>query len=152
MPSTFIGNIEARIDQKGRVFIPVAYRKLLPDGERERIVMRKDPDADCLVLYPESVWNAKVETLRDNLDEWNPEDRLLLAQFVADAEWLDIDSQGRILINRRYLQLIGISTDVLFVGMLDKIAVWSKTNYEAAKLAPNEFAKLLASKMMKHKE
>ena len=50
--------------------------------------MRKDTYQNCLVLYPENVWNKKVETLQANLDEWNFEDQMLLSQFVSDAEWL----------------------------------------------------------------
>ena len=99
--STFLGKYEAKADVKGRVFVPSVYRKLLPDGEKERIVMRKDTDNDCLMIYPEHIWNAKVEALQQVLDEWNPDDQLLLMQFVSDAEWFDIDSQGRILLAKK---------------------------------------------------
>ena len=55
--STFIGKYEAKADVKGRVFIPSTYRKLLPGGERDRIVMQRDTENDCLILYPEQVLN-----------------------------------------------------------------------------------------------
>ncbi|MCE5331587.1 MAG: cell division/cell wall cluster transcriptional repressor MraZ [Bacteroidales bacterium] len=148
--STFIGKYEAKADVKGRIFIPSAYRKLLPDGERERIVMRRDAENDCIVFFPEHVWNTKVEGLKANLDEWNPEDQMILMQFVSDAEWLDIDSQGRILIAKRHLQSIAVeSPEVLFVGMIDRFAVWSKARYEQAKMPQADFAKALKEKMMK---
>jgi len=148
--STFIGKYEAKADVKGRIFIPSAYRKLLPDGERERIVMRKDAENDCMILYPEHVWNKKVEELKANLDEWNPIDQMILMQFVSDAEWLDIDSQGRILIAKRHLQSIAIeSPEVLFVGMIDRFAVWSKARYEQTKMSQVDFAQLLKDRMMK---
>ena len=105
--ATFIGNIEAKADVKGRIFIPASYRKQLPEGERERLVMRMDPNNACLILYPEGVWNRKVADFKEKLDEWNSDDQMLLMQFVSDAEWLDIDSQGRVLISKRYLQQIG---------------------------------------------
>ncbi len=148
--STFIGKYEGKADIKGRIFIPSVYRKLLPEGEKERIVMRKDAENDCFILYPESVWNKKVEDLNSKLDEWNPTDALLLMQFVSDAEWLDIDSQGRVLLSRKHLQMIGVeNSEVLFVGMMDKFAVWSKTRYGNAKFSTVEFANLLKEKMMK---
>ncbi len=146
----FIGKQEAKADVKGRVFIPSAYRKLLPDGEKERVVMRRDPENDYLVLYPIPVWNDMVQELKLNLDEWNPEDQLLLMQFVSDAEWLDIDSQGRILLSKRHLQSIAVEgNDMLFVGLLDRIAVWSKARYEASMQAKTGFSARLKSKMMK---
>ena len=66
---TFIGNIEGRLDEKGRIFVPAVYRKILAEAESKRIVMRRDTDNECLMFYPELVWNEKVEQLRSNLDE-----------------------------------------------------------------------------------
>ena len=100
---TFIGNIEARLDEKGRIFVPATYRKILAEAESKRIVMRRDADNECLMFYPEQVWNEKVEQLRLTLDEWDPEDQLILMQFMADAEYLELDGQGRILLQRKLL-------------------------------------------------
>ena len=148
--STFIGKYEARADIKGRIFVPSNYRKLLPDGGKERVVLQKDAENDCLIIYPEHVWNVKVDELKSTLDEWNPVDQLLLMQFVSDAEWLDIDSQGRILLSKKNQTLIGIeNSEVLFVGMIDRFAVWSKTRYEKNKMSSTDFAAMLKERMMK---
>ena len=148
--STFIGKYEAKADVKGRIFIPSAYRKLLQDGEREKVVMRRDAENECMILYPEHVWNAKVEQLKATLDEWNPADQMLLMQFVADAEWLDIDSQGRVLIAKRHLQSISVeNSELLFVGMIDRFAVWGKNRYEQSKMSQADFAKTLKERTMK---
>ena len=151
--STFIGKYEAKADVKGRIFIPSAYRKLLPDGEREKVVMRRDAENECMILYPEHIWNAKVEQLKATLDEWNPADQMLLMQFVADAEWLDIDSQGRVLIAKRHLQSISVeNSELLFVGMIDRFAVWGKNRYEQSKMSQTDFAKILKERTMKQSE
>lgn len=148
--STFIGKYEAKADVKGRIFIPSGYRKLLPDKEKERVVMRKDADNDCMILFPEHVWNKKVDDLKSKLDEWNSVDQLILMQFVSDAEWLDLDSQGRILLSKKNLQVIGVeNAEVLFVGLVDRIAIWSKVRYEQSKLSSSDFAALLKERMMK---
>ena len=117
--SAFIGNSDAKADAKGRIFIPAHYRKALQEGENSRLVMRKDPYSNSLMLYPETVWNQKLSTLKNGLDEWNPTHQIVMMQFVSEAEWLDIDSQGRVLIPKKYLQLIGAESEVQFVGMLD---------------------------------
>ena len=151
--STFLGKYEAKADVKGRVFVPSVYRKLLPDAEKERIVMRKDTDNDCLMIYPEHIWNEKVQALQHVLDEWNPDDQLLLMQFVSDAEWLDIDSQGRILLAKRHLQSIQVeNSEILFVGMINRFAIWGKTHYENTKLQPADFANSLKNRMMKQSD
>jgi MraZ protein len=146
--STFIGKYEAKADIKGRIFIPSTYRKLLPDNEKGRVVMRKDPENECLIIYSEAVWTKKIEDFKSKLDEWDATDQLLLMQFVSDAEWLDIDSQGRVLISNKKLQAIGIeNAEVLFVGMIDRFALWSKSRYEENKMSAPNFAALLKERM-----
>ena len=47
----FLGNIEAKMDTKGRAFLPATFRKVLQGGGDERLVLRKDVFQPCLVLY-----------------------------------------------------------------------------------------------------
>jgi MraZ protein len=148
--STFIGKYEAKADVKGRVFIPSVYRKILPESDREKVVMRCDAENECLIIYPVDVWNTKLEEFKSKLDEWNPVDQMLLMQFVSEAEWLDIDNQGRVLIQKKHLQKISVdNAEVLFVGMIDRFAVWSKAKYEQSRLSSADFAALLKDRMMK---
>ncbi len=150
--STFIGTYEAKTDAKGRVFVPAVYRRILFGSEKNRLVMRKDADNDCLVIYPESVWEKKIEHLMSQLDEWDSDDQLLLMQFVSEAEWLDIDSQGRVLIQKKYLEAIGVEeNEVLFVGMLNRFAIWGRSRYESVKLSKGDFAEKLKNKMKQKK-
>ncbi len=149
MTATFIGNIEARLDEKGRMFIPAIYRKILNERGSRRIVMRRDTENACLVMYPEDVWNRKVEELSEALDEWNPDDQMLLMQFVADAEFLEMDGQGRVLLQKRNLQQIGAAGDILIVGMMNRFAVWNKQTFEQRRLDPRDFAKQIRERMQK---
>ena len=147
MNATFIGNIEARLDEKGRMFIPAVYRKILSTEPTQRVVMRRDTENECLVIYPEQVWNKRVEQLSAELDEWNPDDQMLLMQFVADAELLEPDSQGRILLQKRNLQQIGATGDLLIVGMMNSFAVWDKQTFQNKRIDQREFARLLRERM-----
>ena len=148
--STFIGKYEAKADVKGRVFIPSVYRKLLSGEGRDRVVMRKDADNDCVIFYPEEVWNKKINELRESLDEWDPEDQMTLLGFTEDAEWLDIDSQGRVLLSKKNQQNIKLeNNEVLFIGMVDRFAVWSKKRYEEVRMSPADLAARLKEKMMR---
>ena len=147
--TTFIGNIEGRLDDKGRIFVPAIYRKILAELGAKRLVLRRDPSNACLIFYPEHVWNSKVEALRNSLDEWNPDDQLLLMQFVGDAEFLEMDNQGRVLLQKRNLQQIDAEQDVLFVGMIDRFALWAPAVYEKDKLSQTDFSTQLREKMQK---
>ncbi len=147
--STFIGNIEAKLDDKGRIFIPAAYRKILSEMDSHKIIMRRDTDNECLIFYPEQVWNQKVSDLRQALDEWDPEDQLILMQFMSDAETLETDAQGRVLLAKKNLETIGAQQELLFVGMLDRFAVWNPKTFEDKKLGASDLAARIRSKMKK---
>jgi MraZ protein len=55
---------------------------------------------------------------------------MLLMQFVGDAEMLDFDAQGRVLLPKRLQTRLGGDSELIFVGMVDRIALWSKSMYE----------------------
>ena len=138
--ATFIGNIEGKVDEKGRIFVPATYRKILAEWESKRIVMRRDTDNECLILYPEPVWDEKVSVLRNALDEWDPEDQIILMQFMSDAEFLEPDNQGRVLLQKKNLEMIGAKQDLLFVGMLDRFAIWNPEIFAEKKMDLHELA------------
>lgn len=142
--STFIGKYEAKADVKGRVFVPAAYRKLLSGDDRERLVVRKDVDHDCLIFYPERVWEQKLGLLRAGLNEWDAADQMLLLAFAEEAEWLEFDSQGRVLLSKENRQAIALEgSEVLFIGMFDRFALWSKACYEQVKLSREDVSERL---------
>lgn len=156
--STFIGNIEAKMDEKGRIFVPAVYRKILAEEESRTLVMRRDTDNACLVFYPEEVWNRKVEQLKEALDEWDPEDQLILMQFMADAEFVEMDSQGRILISKKNLENIepaGVCESVcagnqyIYVGMLDRFTLWNPEVYRQKMVDQRDLAAKIRAKMNK---
>lgn len=135
-----IGTIAAKADQKGRVFMPAQFRRILvrdyaagddKDGGL-RLVMRKDVFERCLVLYPEQVWNARLEQLRSRLSVWKRSDQQILRSYLSDAEWLTLDSNGRFLIPKRYMQMADIEADVTFVGMNDTVEVWATPSFRSA--------------------
>lgn len=120
----FLGNIEAKLDAKGRVFLPAAFRKVLQAAGEDGLVMRKDVFQQCLVLYPESVWGEQMDGLRSRLNRWDRDEQQLFRQFVSEVEPVALDGNGRFLIPRRCLRQAGIAQDVRFIGMGDTIEIW----------------------------
>jgi MraZ protein len=126
----FTGNIDAKADAKGRVFIPSAFRKVLQAAEDMRLTLRKDIYQDCLVLFPASAWEKELTHLRSKLNKYDEEQQQFYRQYILDSEIVEMDSSGRILIPKRYLQLAGITSDVRFVGIDDTIEIWSRNKLE----------------------
>jgi len=135
----FIGNIDAKADVKGRVFVPAVFRKTLQTAGETHLVLRKDIFQDCLILYPASVWNNELNELREKLNKWDEEQQQIFRQFSLEAEIVEIDANGRILIPKKYMQLARIVTDVRFVGLNYTIEIWNKEILEKATFSPAAF-------------
>ena len=143
----FLGNIEAKIDVKGRAFLPATFRKVLQAGGEERLVMRKDVFQSCLVLYPESVWNEQMDEMRRRLNRWNRQQQQVFRQFVSEVELLTLDGNGRFLIPKRYLQLADIQQSIKFTGNGDTIEIWAAEKVEASMMTPDDFGAAMQSVM-----
>ena len=143
----FLGHIEAKVDSKGRIFVPATFRKQLQSSDEEYLVLRKDVFQDCLLLYPGTVWEKEIEFLRSRLNKWNKEQQQIFRQFVLDAERIEMDASGRILIPKRYLQMVNIDVEVRFLGVDNIIEIWSKDNLEKPMIVPEVFSTKLQELM-----
>ena len=138
----FLGNIEAKTDAKGRAFLPAVFRKVLNASGEESLVLRKDIFEPCLVLYPESVWNERMDTLRRRLSRWNRRDQMIYRQYVTDVEMITLDGNGRFLIPKRYMKMADIDQNIKFVGVDNTIEIWSNDRSEPF-MEPEEFSSAL---------
>lgn len=143
----FLGNIEAKTDAKGRAFLPAIFRKVLQAGGEERLILRKDVFQPCLVLYPESVWNEQMDTMRQRLNRWNKQHQQVFRQFVSEVELVTLDGNGRFIIPKRYQRMAEIEQDIKFVGMGDTIEIWGIQKAEEQLMSPEEFGNALEGLM-----
>lgn len=143
----FLGNIEAKTDAKGRVFLPATFRKVLQTEGVEQLVMRKDVHEKCLVLYPECVWNEQMDMMRSRLNRWNRHQQQIFRQFVSDVELVTLDGNGRFLISRRWQEMTGIDQAVRFIGVGDTIEIWAVKEAEEPFVDADTFGKALEELM-----
>ena len=124
----FLGNIEAKTDAKGRAFLPAVFRKVLQASGEDCLMLRKDVFQKCLVLYPESVWNERIDLLKTQLKPWKQSHQQVFRQFVSEAEVVTLDGNGRFLISKRLQKIAEIDQDIQFIGMDNTIEIWSPKN------------------------
>ena len=143
----FLGNIEAKTDAKGRVFLPACFRKVLQQAGEDTLVLRKDVHQRCLVLYPMSAWNRRLDALLARINEFDDMGQMVYRQYVSAAEEVTLDGNGRLLIPKRYLQMAEIIQSVHFLGMNDSIEIWATEKTEQPFLPQEEFAERLKAIM-----
>lgn len=141
----FIGDYTAKTDAKGRVFLPASFRKILEAEGVSTLVVREDVAQPCLVLYPEEVWTAQMDALKERLNPLVPQQAMLLRRFSLGAEAIELDGSGRMLLSKRKLEYTGIKSDVRFLGVDDRIEIWDKDALEKISESDDSLANDLAS-------
>jgi len=140
----FLGNIEGKTDSKGRVFLPATFRKVLQQEGVEQLVLRKDVHENCLVLYPDCVWNEQEDIIRKKLNRWNRQEQQIFRQFVSDVELVTLDGNGRFLLSRKAQEAANINQAVRFIGVGDTIEIWSADD-KSAFMELHDFSNILES-------
>ncbi len=144
----FLGNIEAKIDAKGRAFLPAQFRKTLQASGEAELVLRQDIFEHTLVIYPETVWNQLIDDMRLRLSRWNRHEQMVYRTFVSGMTTVQMDANGRILIPRQMLQAVGIDQNVRFVGMGDTIEIWANDpDGEQPTMSKDDFGQALENLM-----
>ncbi len=123
----FRGRFEYALDDKGRIKIPSKFKDILYKKSLKTLVLTIFDD--CIYAYPQDVWE-ELEKKAVNLPLTNKSARRFKRMFFASAQDVNIDSQGRILIPPVLRNDSAIAKDVVILGNLDHIELWSKDSWE----------------------
>jgi MraZ protein len=145
--ATFIGDYPCKVDAKGRIILPMAFKKQMPVDAQDHFVVRKDIFENCLVLYAIDDWNRQLEKIRKRINPYNREHNMFLRNFFKGTAELSLDSNNRMLIPKRLFDLIGADRDVVLAGQDGRIEIWSASVYETIEMPAEDFANL-AEKLM----
>ena len=111
----FIGEYSGKIDDKGRMIFPSAFKNLLSDEGDMRFVVKKDIYEDCLEMYTFSEWERQSEVLKSKLNFLNRDHSAFWRKYMRDRAVVEPDSKlGRISIPKRLLESIGAEKEVVF--------------------------------------
>jgi MraZ protein len=144
---TFIGEYSCKIDTKGRVILPSAFKKQMTGTNAERFVIKRDIFEKCLLLYPYDEWERQNRILRKKINPYKKEHNQFLRQFFKGMAEILIDSSNRLLIPKRLLDEVTIDKDIIMAGQYGKIEIWAKDLYEKVEMADDTFAGMAESIM-----
>ena len=125
----FRGVSIVNLDAKGRLAIPSKHRERLQEICDSRLVVTLDRDR-CLLLYPEPEWEI-IERKFAALPALDPVARSLQRLYVGNAQEVDIDAQGRILIPQHLRDFAALDKRVAFVGQGIKFELWDEPAWHA---------------------
>jgi len=124
-PSTmFIGEYHHRIDDKGRIQIPVKFRADLAKGA----VVTRGLD-NCLFVYTKKEWLVMAEKLA-KLPIAQANSRAFSRLMLAGAMELEIDKQGRALLPEYLRQYAALTAGTVIAGLYNRLELWNTNAWE----------------------
>lgn len=124
----FRGRFQHNLDAKARLSVPSKFRDVLTTNFDERLVVTNFDN--CLWAYPAAEWQ-KVEEKVAALPQFKDEVKALQRVFISAATECPIDKAGRILIPPTLRDYAAIEREVILVGMINRIEIWSKERWNA---------------------
>ena len=132
----FRGEAENKVDNKGRVSIPAAFRRILEEGDPDwssglnpnLVIVYGRRNRKCLEGY--SLCSIEiVDNLVSNLPRYSKEREILERLLNSQSIYIQLDENGRIILPLKLRKLVEIQTTAVFVGMGEKFQIWNPTNY-----------------------
>ena len=131
----FRGSHDLTIDTKGRLAIPAKLREVLSrrfktDENEPKWVVTLD-SRKRLLFYPESEWE-KVEQKLLNLNvNGKPNLQLYQNLLLHNAETLEMDSAGRVLLPANLRRLVNFDKEVSLLGRVNRLELWDREQKQA---------------------
>jgi MraZ protein len=126
--TVFRGIFHNSTDDKGRMSIPARFREQIRENHESPLILILGFEK-TISIYPLDEWK-KIESKLTTLDNLNEEKREFQRRLMKAMDEVEIDQQGRIMISPVLRREADIKKNVVIVGMLNRIEVWDKQNYE----------------------
>jgi MraZ protein len=123
------GNYAAKIDDKGRLKIPNAFRALV-EGKHGTELFVTSLTGEYVRVYPMAVWLALEEKLA-RAPSTHPARLKFLDRVSYYGQTAEIDTQGRVVIHSRLRESAGMSGEVDVLGQVDWLDVWNHERFVA---------------------
>lgn len=140
----FGGAHELSMDSKGRLAIPAKFRDILLRRYTSAIVVTLD-SRKKLLMYPEPVWEEKAEQILKLKVAGNESLQRYQNLLLHNAEILEWDSAGRVLIPVNLRKRVDFEKEVTLVGRANRMELWGREHWEeemnqALDIDPDELA------------
>jgi len=125
--SMFIGEYKHSIDEKGRLAIPIKFRKDLSKGA----VVTRGLDTS-LFLFPKEEW-GKLAAKLAGLPLGQSNSRAFARIMLAGAMDVSLDKQGRVVLPEYLRGYASLNKTVVLAGLWGRIEIWDEEIWEAYK-------------------
>ena len=130
------GNAPAKIDDKGRLKIPNAFRAVIQETHGVDVFVTS-LDGDSVLVYPMPIWEG-IEHRLAQMPSTHPARKKYAARTSYYGQVAEIDTQGRVLIHARLRDSAQMAGEVDVLGQQNYLEVWNHDRL-AARIVGDEF-------------
>ena len=123
----FRGNAPARIDGKGRLKVPNAFKSLL-ESKYGRELFLTSLTGESVRIYPMPVW-LETEDKLGRVPSTHPARARFLDRVNYFGQVAELDTQGRVLIPVRLRDAATMAGDVDVLGQFNYLDVWNHDRF-----------------------
>lgn len=129
--TNILGTYECKIDAKGRLMFPVAFKNQMGDTIKHGFVIKRSIFKKCLELFPIRQWQDESNMV-SKLNMFKKRNAEFVTKFMAGVKPVELDGSGRLLIPKDLLKYGGISKEIVLTSVVNRVEIWDKTAYENA--------------------
>ncbi|MBE04829.1 MAG: division/cell wall cluster transcriptional repressor MraZ [Gammaproteobacteria bacterium] len=129
----FTGHITNKLDRKGRISVPAGFRSTLGKQTFHGIAAYPSLDGTNAI---EGSGIDMLQNLSDrfsNANPFSPEFRNAKLALFSNIDQLPFDSEGRISLPTRLIELANLSSQASFVGLGATFQIWEPEAFKAAR-------------------
>ncbi len=138
--TNFIGDYTVRLDPKGRLSFPAAFKKQIREALQDGFVLKRDVFEPCLIMYPMEEWERQNKIIRARTNPYNKEHARFLRMFFSGTAEVSLDANNRMLIPKRLLDYAEVEVEVVMAGQSGKIEIWASEKYGGVSDVDESFA------------
>ena len=138
MARRFRGESVHKVDQKGRVSVPAAFRRVLEEGDPDwteglapnLVLIYGMPSGHCVEGYTVEGAN-RLDDKVARLPTFSKARRALERLLNTQSVYAQVDENGRIVLPQRLREMFGLDEEALFAGMGEHFQIWSPDAYRS---------------------
>ena len=120
------GEYNNTIDEKGRLSFPVKLRTAV----NQNVLMITKGSERCLWLFTADEWESFQAKLLGSASMMKAKDRQIVRHFVAPAQEVEFDKNGRLSIPQSLREYAGLTRDCTVLGISKFIELWDSAEYK----------------------
>ena len=127
--ATFRGNHPAKVDEKGRLKLPAAFKQLM-DAEHVSQFYITSTDGTSAEIWPLPQWEQQEKDFTDTRSTMDVSVQKYITITSYYGQQVEIDSQGRVTLPQKLREKGKLDAEVVVLGKLVYLEVQNEKEYE----------------------